>query len=325
MPPPAPLILDTVVGAEDLLQEELSPVGRVRITEPGVIELDPAESMSAVLADLAGRDFYSGVRVRLPDAELDTSLPWLTFALSAIGLDGPAGYRVDQRDADQRRLLSTRIAALTGWAEAPSNWVINCRPDGPDLVVDIGPLHWSRRHHRLERLPWSTPVVVAEVLVRLAKVRPDDRLLDPCCGAGTNLVAAAQAGVRSLLGVDLDPAAVSAARTNLDRAGVQGRIRRGSATELDLKPGSIDRVVANLPFGKQVGSHGSNQELYPALLAGLSRALTPGGRMVLLTEDKGLFAETVQRTAGLKIIKQRLLRYSGASPTAYVISRTRSR
>ena len=39
---------------------------------------------------------------------------------------------------------------------------------------------------------------------------------------------------------------------------------------------------------------------------------------MLLTEDKRLFETAVGRTKGLKIVKGRLLRYGGATPTAYV-------
>lgn len=63
--------------------------------------------------------------------------------------------------------------------------------------------------------------------------------------------------------------------------------------------------------------------LYPALLNEISRALNRKGQAVLLTEDKQLLRHTIQRTKGLKLIKERLLRYSGATPTAFVITHTR--
>jgi 23S rRNA G2445 N2-methylase RlmL len=57
-------------------------------------------------------------------------------------------------------------------------------------LAELGPLHWTQRFGRLERLPWSTNPVVAEVVVRLAKIRPHHRVLDPFCGTGTLLLAA---------------------------------------------------------------------------------------------------------------------------------------
>jgi 23S rRNA G2445 N2-methylase RlmL len=81
--------------------------------------------------------------------------------------------------------------------------------------------------------------------------------------------------------------------------------------------------VSNLPFGKRVGSHGANTRLYPAVLQEIARTLRPNGRAVLLTEDKRLLVETVARTKGIKIIRERLLSYNGATPSAYVLVRKR--
>jgi 23S rRNA G2445 N2-methylase RlmL len=83
-------------------------------------------------------------------------------------------------------------------------------------------------------------------------------------------------------------------------------------------------VISNLPFGKQVGTHRDNELLYPGLMGEIARTLRQDGRAVLLTEDKRLLVDSVARTPGLKIIRERLLRYNGASPTAYVIMRTRT-
>jgi tRNA (guanine6-N2)-methyltransferase len=319
------LRLDTVAGAEDLLLEEVGGLGATRIERPGVVDLEPAATWASAFSELSRLRYFTGAYLPIAVDQIDGALPELITAMAAFDLGEQPGFRVESRSADRRGELATKITEATGWTERPGDWMINIRPEEAEWLIDIGPLHWSRRRARLERLPWSTPAVVAEVLVRLLKVDSDHRLLDPCCGAGTNLVAAGLDGVHTLLGVDHDPAAVAAARTNLDRCGLPGTVREGSAEKLDLAPGSIDRVIANLPFGKQVGSHGGNQRLYPALLAEISRCLTPGGRAVLLTEDKNLLTDTVQRTSGIKIIKQRLLRYSGASPTAYVISRNAPR
>lgn len=174
-------------------------------------------------------------------------------------------------------------------------------------TVQFAPLAWTRRFGRSKRLPWSTNLIVAEVLVRLAKLRPEHRLLDPFCGTGTILRAAQrhEPAVR-VLGVDHHRPA-----RNL----VQAR-----AEQLPLRAGAVDRVVANLPFGKQVGSHRDNQRLYPAMLGELERVLTRAGRVVLLTEDKRLLRDAVQRSS-FKIVRERFFRYNGATPTAYVLTR----
>jgi hypothetical protein len=51
--------------------------------------------------------------------------------------------------------------------------------------------------------------------------------------------------------------------------------------------------------------------------------LTGDGRAVLLTEDKRLLVDSIQRTRGLRVIKEATFETGGAHPTAYVVVRSR--
>lgn len=187
-------------------------------------------------------------------------------------------------------------------------------------AVEVPSLSWMRRFGRVERLPWSTNPVVAEVLVRLAKIRPGDRVVDPFCGTGTILRAVRRrTPAADVIGTDHDPYALGLAAANGCR-----ELARAKAEALPYEDKSVDRVVTNLPFGKQVGSHQLNRTLYPAVLRELDRVLTGDGRVVLLTEDKSLLQNAIQRHRALKVVRQRLLKYNGATPTAYVLTRTQA-
>jgi 23S rRNA G2445 N2-methylase RlmL len=106
---------------------------------------------------------------------------------------------------------------------------------------------------------------------------------------------------------------------NLARRGHPGDLVRADAAHLPVGTGAADRVVANLPFGKRVGSHRVNEALYPAALAEIARVLPGGGRAVLLTDDKRLFRETVQRTRLVRVVKEIVLARGGLHPSAYVL------
>ena len=109
----------------------------------------------------------------------------------------------------------------------------------------------------------------------------------------------------------------------LDLAIRNGGINVVQASAVALPVDCVDRIIANLPFGKQVGTHQLNQTLYPKFLAEIDRVLAADGRAVLLTEDKRLLQRAIDHQPGLKLARQRLLKYNGATPTAYILSRPR--
>ncbi|MGW7682345.1 TRM11 family SAM-dependent methyltransferase [Kribbella sp. NPDC054772] len=300
------LVLRTIDGAADLLIEELRAMPSIHsIHQPS------ADTVQCVvdgpLDELAACALYSTVAV----CDLEESLR--SGVLST--LPSPIRFRVGADDPERRRELIAATEQRFGWLNRPRDWDVNLA----DGVVEYGPLTWTRRFGRPERLPWSTNLIVAEVLVRLAKIHPTQRVLDPFCGTGTILRSVRRrVPTATVLGMDHDPTALAlAARGDLS-------LVRAAAEALPVVSRSMDRVVSNLPFGKQVGSHRANQRLYPAFLQELDRVLTTDGRAVLLTEDKRTLLAAVERQPTLKLVRQRLLRYNGATPTIYILSRRRT-
>lgn len=285
----------------------------------------------SVLLDLAGPvsglaalRTFSALSVVLDPAEPVSGLrrSLNSGLLSVLGVRAPS-YRVAPMAS--RAALIAAIKGELGWANAPSAWDVNVTTAGHRgelLIAQVGPLHRSRRFPALRRIPASANPLVAWLLVKLAKVEPGHSLLDPCCGAGTILVEADVAGCGPLYGSDIAAAALQAARANLPDPAVL--LDSTPADRLPHSDGSIDRIVSNLPFGKRVGSHQGNRDLYPALLAEAARALRPDGRAVLMTEDKRIFEQAVQSTHGIKVVKEVTLSTGGLHPSAYVIERTRA-
>lgn len=299
------LVLRTVDGAADLLVEELRALPTIRSIRQTSAETVECR-LDGSLDELAACTLYSTVEV----CDLETSRR--TGLLST--LEQPVRFRVGDSDPVCRQQTIAAIEQRFGWVNRPADWDINLECSG---IAQFGPLSWTRRFGRAERLPWSTNLIVAEVLVRLAKLRPGDRVLDPFCGTGTILRAVRRREPSARpIGTDHDPHALSLNEPPCP-------LTRSSATALPLRPARMDRVIANLPFGKQVGSHRTNRILYPAVLQELDRVLTPNGRAVLLTEDKRLLRTALEQQRALKLVRERLLRYNGATPTAYVLTRPR--
>lgn len=244
--------------------------------------------------------------------------------LGGIDPTSPIRFRLDVLGPGQRSAVIAAVRDRTGWHNDPSDWHINITCRGGWWIAEVGCLHYSRRFHRLRRQPWSTNPVLAAILARTAKIAAGQIVHDPFCGTGTLLIAAHQAGSSlRLTGTDHDRQTLGLAGANLHDHLIPATLISADAIPFPHPEGAIDRVLSNLPFGKQVGSHAANATLYPALVHEIARTLHPSGRAVLLTEDKRLLVDAVAKVPGVKIIRQRLLRYGGATPTAYTITPTR--
>ncbi|MEU7658501.1 methyltransferase domain-containing protein [Streptomyces lincolnensis] len=150
------------------------------------------------------------------------------------------------------------------------------------LRVDDRPLH--RRPYKQHTIAGTLHPPLAAAMAELAGIRPGDRVLDPCCGAGTLLIEAALArpGAR-FHGFDLSPASVTAARANAGDLPV--RVRRGDAGRLPLPDACVDRVLCNPPWGAQVQAQGLIAVDPARWWTELRRVLAVDGTAVLLLPD----------------------------------------
>jgi len=122
---------------------------------------------------------------------------------------------------------------------------------GPDF---LGRLHESllTAADRKTRGAFYTPPAVADHLVGWALAGLDDPVVcDPACGGGAFLLAAARAGARRLVAMDIDPLAVAVCEAALWLAGADAEVVVGDAL-VDAWPGEVDVVVGNPPFLSQL-------------------------------------------------------------------------
>jgi 23S rRNA G2445 N2-methylase RlmL len=150
----------------------------------------------------------------------------------------------------------------------------------------------SMRHrtYKLEHRPASLRPTIAAAMVHLAEPRPGFVVVDAMCGAGTILAEQSSYNERfrgaamTVTGGDIDFQAVKAAEFNLRRLG--GPVLSWwDARRLPIANDSVDRIISNPPFGKQLASPAEIGPLYQAMVAEYDRVLKPGGRAVLLVSD----------------------------------------
>ena len=131
----------------------------------------------------------------------------------------------------------------------------------------------------------------AACLVRLCRLRPGERFLDPCGGLGIIAIEAvlAVSGLEAAVSIDIDPEATALAEHHAELTGLAGVVRAvsGDALALDGAGDDYDCVCVDLPYGSQ------HPRLNVAkLLKSVAGVLRPGGR--------ALFVDSVQNGAAVR-------------------------
>jgi tRNA (guanine6-N2)-methyltransferase len=150
------------------------------------------------------------------------------------------------------------------------------------VAVRLGDRPAHRREYKRASVPGTLHPPVAAAMVRLAAITRGDVVLDPCCGAGTLLIEAHGTGAR-LLGADADPAALRAATANAGP--LAAHWLHADADALPLHESTVDRVLVNPPWDRQVPATGALVADPSRLWSEARRVLRPGGRLVALLRE----------------------------------------
>ncbi|MGW6496341.1 methyltransferase domain-containing protein [Nonomuraea angiospora] len=174
------------------------------------------------------------------------------------------------------------------------SWRVTIEGDRALIALRLAdrPLH--RRAYKTDSIRGTLHPPVAAAMAALARLGGAGTVLDPCCGAGTTLIEArALAPGARLLGFDHDPAALRAATANA-RAGGESGARGGGAAfgwgvadggRIPVAGGSVDRVLVNPPWGRQVPPRGLLARDLGPLWREVRRVLTGDGLAVALVHD----------------------------------------
>ncbi|HXF60712.1 MAG TPA: methyltransferase domain-containing protein [Caldilineaceae bacterium] len=206
-----------------------------------------------------------------------------TFSVSA-NFVGRRNYTVDEI----KGAVAAGVEAISGWRyqagdqESEINIRLFMEHEHVFVGMRLGERPLSRRAYKVAHVPGSLKPPVAAALLRLAGVRAGERVLDPFCGAGTILIEAALLGAHAQ-GGDLAQAALAAATANAQAAGVEIDVQRWDARRLPLEAAAVDRVVTNLPWGRQIEIEADQAQFYQEVCLEMQRVLDRRGSLALLT------------------------------------------
>lgn len=224
------------------------------------------------------------------------------FAITA-NFVGKRNYTTDEI----KEACAAGIIRGEGWAysekdeEADLNVRVFIEGETALIGLRLGAVPVSKRLYKQQNIPGSLKPTVAAALAMLAQVEPGMRVVDPCCGAGTILIEAQDYGIWAWGGDNALPA-VTAARRNAAEARVTVDLHQWDAGWLPLASGSMDRVISNLPWGREVTNVPNLAGFYQQVCAEIERVLAPGGRAALLTNQPELLViEGLRRDQQLEI------------------------
>eukprot|EP00928_Gymnodinium_smaydae_P070599 TRINITY_DN54406_c0_g1_i1.p1 TRINITY_DN54406_c0_g1~~TRINITY_DN54406_c0_g1_i1.p1 ORF type:complete len:750 (-),score=97.47 TRINITY_DN54406_c0_g1_i1:119-2368(-) len=129
---------------------------------------------------------------------------------------------------------------------------------------------------------------LAYIMLRAAGVKAGDTIVDPFCGSGTVMIEAAEwlQGDLKGIGFDTNRKAVNGAAANAKAENFSDCCKFHCLDARALRKicadDSVDAVVANVPWGVQVGQFIDLDQLYEVVLRNCWYVLKPGGRIVFL-------------------------------------------
>jgi ribosomal protein L11 methyltransferase len=268
-------------GALGVVEEEIPEVAlRLRAFFPGTA--DPATLIASVNGYLSALS---------------------TLGFPALGEPAVAPLLEEAWAEGWRQTFAPRAVGETLLIVPP--WEAETPDDGRRLVVIEPGRAFGTGNH-------ASTLGCLTLLESSLRRRPVEWALDIGTGTGILAIAAAALGVPSVAALDIDPDAIEAARGNVKRNGLDGRIdcRLGGPEDFPGQPAPL--ILANL----LTGSH-------TALGAQYRRLSLPGARLVLggiLTEErrKAVDALTAYGFAHLETFEQEgwvsLLLFRGGHP-----------
>ncbi|GGN38278.1 methyltransferase domain-containing protein [Deinococcus daejeonensis] len=240
-----------------------------------------------------------------------------SFRFGAAGKDSP----VMQRLAEE----------LQGTLNLPHDpeageLLIRLRPSddaqGWDVLARITPRPLSARPWRVCNMAGGLNATIAYAAHKLAGQRDADRIFNPMSGSGTLLIERDLMGPSAaLVGVDINPEAVRCAQENIRAAKRQIEVAHRDALHTDLPARSFDLIMADLPWGDAISSHGANETLYPAFLTEMHRLTSQRGRLCVITHEIRLFERVLQNQQKWHAHELFQVASGGHHPKAYLLGK----
>lgn len=243
-----------------------------------------------------------------------------TFRISAAGENSAVFAR-----------LKSDLREYTGLdVEMDADLVLRVRPStiqdsGWEVLIRLSPRPLSTRAWRVTDMHGALNATLAAAMIELTKATPDDHFLNLMCGSGTLLIERLlKMSAQTAVGIDIDPEAISASLDNLNASHQRENalLSKMDATRTAFPPNTFNAIVADLPYGQQIGSPEENPTLYAATLQETARIATPKARFVTITHHMKSFEAVLKDQQGWHIERTLQVNQGGLHPKIYVLTKS---
>lgn len=257
---------------------------------PGILKAEQAVTWSQLTTHYLWRS--AGVSIgKLKSSSAAGFVDVLTSAARAIdaATDRKAGSPVRirlGRDVGRSRSFIWEFAEILSKAQIgmindgrSPHWEL--RVVGDELVLVPIKIDDQRFSWRDVQADGASDPTIAAALVYLAELKSNERVWDPFCGAGTELILASKiaAGVIAV-GTDINKSVIDAGLKAASGAGVSVQFRQESC--LDHKDTPYHAIITNPPFGMRT-VRGAARALLEEFFSVARLSIARSGRIVMLS------------------------------------------
>jgi tRNA G10 N-methylase Trm11 len=247
--------------------------------------------------------------------------------------NAPFWYRIEFKTTDNRersefvKNLSRELDEISGGnlKNSPSSYEVEIRIIEKNnlckVFIKLYTLKDNRFSYREKDVPASiNPVTAAIVMKSIAKwLKPNAKVIDPFCGAGTMLIERAKVKeCGRLTGVDIFNSAITAATTNSKLANVKVQLISRDVLEYSTIE-VFDEMISNMPFESKAGVRDFSTKLYSEFVNKIPSLIRPGGMAFLYTVEKNLLKQNLIGNQNLEVIDTIKIESGGLIPNVFVI------
>lgn len=208
---------------------------------------------------------------------------FISYRLSCAGSDSPEVSSIEKYIQEHYKIQPAADADLEiAIGKVSGDWELSVRITSRPLSV---------RDYRVANIPGGMNPTIAYALNSLCRLDSATSYLNICSGSGTLLIEAGLAypDLR-LVGFDIDGKHNALAVQNIKKAGLIKSVQLKTADIMDAPElGKFDVIVADLPFGMQIGKDSDLGALYQSFVNYCEQNLVSGGRLAVYTTEHELF------------------------------------